>query len=217
MNDAMKQNIRGKVNSYLKRAEEIKKIPNGSGKKKAVADGASSKDNKDDDDSSDPDRKRMMQKFEGTDCDNLFLTLHCITGAIVADPNVSFADVIGLDQAKEALKEAVILPVKFPQLFQGTPLFPSHIPHDSLALSRRQTKTMGWHPALRGMSISAHHIIRTHALSLSRRLVAASWYGQVLSGEGHRHRVQEHVHRGELVGSAVEVAGREREGRQVPV
>jgi vacuolar protein-sorting-associated protein 4 len=27
--------------------------------------------------------------------------------------------VIGLEQAKEALKEAVILPVKFPQLFQG--------------------------------------------------------------------------------------------------
>jgi SpoVK/Ycf46/Vps4 family AAA+-type ATPase len=42
-----------------------------------------------------------------------------ILGAIVTDPNVTFADVIGLDQAKEALKEAVILPVKFPQLFQG--------------------------------------------------------------------------------------------------
>jgi hypothetical protein len=40
-------------------------------------------------------------------------------GAIVTDPKVSFADVVGLEQAKEALKEAVILPVKFPQLFQG--------------------------------------------------------------------------------------------------
>jgi len=40
-------------------------------------------------------------------------------GAIVTDPNVTFADVVGLEQAKEALKEAVILPVKFPQLFQG--------------------------------------------------------------------------------------------------
>lgn len=43
-----------------------------------------------------------------------------IVGSIVSNPNVSFADVVGLEQAKEALKEAVILPVKFPQLFQGT-------------------------------------------------------------------------------------------------
>jgi len=61
MNDALKQNIRSKVDSYLKRAEEIKN--NGSKKKKAVAEGGNSKDNKDDDESSDPDRKRMMQKF----------------------------------------------------------------------------------------------------------------------------------------------------------
>jgi len=40
-------------------------------------------------------------------------------GAIVTDSHVTFDDVIGLEQAKEALKEAVILPVKFPQLFQG--------------------------------------------------------------------------------------------------
>jgi len=65
MNDAMKQNIRSKVNSYLKRAEEIKDISkNGSKKKKPVAEGGNSKDNKDDD-GGDPDRKRMMQKFEG--------------------------------------------------------------------------------------------------------------------------------------------------------
>jgi vacuolar protein-sorting-associated protein 4 len=122
----MKQNIRAKVNSYLKRAEEIKDLSkNGSSKKKPVAEGGSSKDNKgDDDDSSDPDQKRMMQKFEGRlyhihrSIINIMVHFF-IVGAIVTDPNVSFADVIGLDQAKEALKEAVILPVKFPQLFQG--------------------------------------------------------------------------------------------------
>ncbi|CAF2590716.1 unnamed protein product [Rotaria sp. Silwood2] len=105
MNDQLKQNIRAKVTSYIKRAEEIKgSSKNGPGPKKAVADGGNSKDNKDDDENGDPERKRMMQKFEG---------------AIVTDPQVSFADVIGLEQAKEALKEAVILPVKFPHLFQG--------------------------------------------------------------------------------------------------
>lgn len=34
-------------------------------------------------------------------------------------PNVSWDDVAGLEMAKEALKEAVILPIKFPQLFTG--------------------------------------------------------------------------------------------------
>ncbi|KGG50338.1 vacuolar protein sorting-associated protein 4 [Mitosporidium daphniae] len=35
------------------------------------------------------------------------------------NPNVKWEDVIGLESAKEALKEAVILPIKFPQLFSG--------------------------------------------------------------------------------------------------
>ena len=34
-------------------------------------------------------------------------------------PNVKWSDVAGLDVAKEALKEAVILPVKYPQFFTG--------------------------------------------------------------------------------------------------
>ena len=66
MNDQLKQNIRAKVNSYVKRAEEIKgSSKNESGTKKAVAAGGNSKDNKDDDESGDPERRRMMQKFEG--------------------------------------------------------------------------------------------------------------------------------------------------------
>jgi vacuolar protein-sorting-associated protein 4 len=34
-------------------------------------------------------------------------------------PNIKWSDVAGLENAKESLKEAVILPIKFPQLFTG--------------------------------------------------------------------------------------------------
>jgi len=82
MNAQMKQTIRPKIESYVKRAEEIKEIlKNGPSKKKAVADtangrGGSSKDNKGDDDDGDPDKRRMMQRFEGIFYfQNIFLTL----------------------------------------------------------------------------------------------------------------------------------------------
>ena len=42
------------------------------------------------------------------------------SGAIVAEkPNVHWDDIAGLSVAKEALKETVIMPVKFPHLFTG--------------------------------------------------------------------------------------------------
>ena len=41
-------------------------------------------------------------------------------GTIVAEkPNIKWSDVAGLDAAKDALKEAVIMPIRFPQLFTG--------------------------------------------------------------------------------------------------
>merc|ERR1712045_30960 len=43
-----------------------------------------------------------------------------LNGAIMVEkPNVKWSDVAGLETAKQLLKEAVILPIKFPNLFQG--------------------------------------------------------------------------------------------------
>jgi len=43
---------------------------------------------------------------------------NALSNAIVSEkPNVKWSDVAGLENAKESIKEAVILPLKFPQLF----------------------------------------------------------------------------------------------------
>ncbi|KAF2359087.1 Vps4 oligomerization C-terminal [Trinorchestia longiramus] len=108
-NDRAKETIRSKCKQYLDRAEKLKEYINkGDNRKKPLKDGESSskKDgSKDDSDDEDPARKKMAQKMEG---------------AIVAEkPNVSWDDVAGLEGAKAALKEAVIMPIKFPQMFTG--------------------------------------------------------------------------------------------------
>ena len=69
--------------------------------------GKASAGNKDggDDEGQDPDAKKLRGALQG---------------AILTDkPNIKWEDVAGLEGAKEALKEAVILPIKFPHLFVG--------------------------------------------------------------------------------------------------
>ena len=63
------------------------------------------KDSDSDSDSDDPEKKKLQSKLEGA--------------IVIEKPNVKWSDVIGLEGAKEALKEAVILPIKFPHLFTG--------------------------------------------------------------------------------------------------
>jgi len=69
------------------------------------AGGGKKKSGSGDDDDQDPEVKKLRAG---------------LASAIVADkPNVKWDDVAGLEQAKESLKEAVILPIKFPHLFTG--------------------------------------------------------------------------------------------------
>lgn len=113
-NEEHKTKIRAKCAEYLERAEKLKKFLETKNSRLPVRDGESSDkkngskhdgDKSDEDNDDDKDNKRLMDQLEG---------------AIVMErPNVKWSDVAGLEGAKEALKEAVILPIRFPHLFTG--------------------------------------------------------------------------------------------------
>lgn len=46
-------------------------------------------------------------------------SVNCVGAIVMEKPDIKWDDVAGLEVAKEALKEAVILPIKFPHLFTG--------------------------------------------------------------------------------------------------
>lgn len=126
-NPKSKDLIRTKFSEYLNRAEQLKEhlesVTNNnnnnsnnnatnndrkSGSKGNVSTSnykVSSNNNNGDDDDDGEDKKKLRG---------------ALSGAILNEkPNVRWEDVAGLEGAKEALKEAVILPVKFPHLFKG--------------------------------------------------------------------------------------------------
>eukprot|EP00767_Chilomastix_cuspidata_P005619 gnl/Chilomastix_cuspidata/586.p2 GENE.gnl/Chilomastix_cuspidata/586~~gnl/Chilomastix_cuspidata/586.p2 ORF type:complete len:425 (-),score=195.40 gnl/Chilomastix_cuspidata/586:1366-2640(-) len=108
-NERLNESLREKVNGYLKRAEEIKKlldegrapVPPAGGPAPPKSGGPSGSGKKGDD--------GEEAKLSGA-----------ISSAIVREkPNVKWDEVAGLEAAKGALQEAVILPAKFPHLFVG--------------------------------------------------------------------------------------------------
>jgi vacuolar protein-sorting-associated protein 4 len=110
-NPKAQEAIMGKFKEYLTRAEYLKGVA-----PSAQADGpengaaAASKARK-------PGQGGGGKEEDDKEKDKMKASL---SGAIVSEkPNVKWTDVAGLDGAKEALKEAVILPVKFPQFFTG--------------------------------------------------------------------------------------------------
>ncbi|CAD5113905.1 DgyrCDS3064 [Dimorphilus gyrociliatus] len=100
-----KESIRAKCVQYLERAEKLKAYLNndGSDKKKPVKDGSTNDKNSDSEE--EPEKKKFQSQLQGA--------------IVMEKPNVLWDDVAGLEAAKEALKEAVILPIKFPHLFTG--------------------------------------------------------------------------------------------------
>ncbi|KIJ59844.1 hypothetical protein HYDPIDRAFT_32836 [Hydnomerulius pinastri MD-312] len=112
-NEKSKVLIRGKIEEYLSRAEILKKHIQAQEEQKsrkavsangsASAVGGKGKEGGDDD--QDPELKKLRAG---------------LSSAILSEkPNVKWDDVAGLEGAKASLKEAVILPIKFPHLFTG--------------------------------------------------------------------------------------------------
>lgn len=104
-NPKSKDLIRTKFTEYLNRAEQLKEhleAKEDTQKSKKDSPAKKTSANSNDDDADD-------KKLRGA-----------LSGAILTEkPNVRWEDIAGLEGAKAALKEAVILPVKFPHLFTG--------------------------------------------------------------------------------------------------
>jgi len=66
---------------------------------------AGDSNNKDDESDEEDEDKKLMNQLKGA--------------IVIEKPNVQWTDVAGLERAKEALKEVVIFPIKFPHLFTG--------------------------------------------------------------------------------------------------
>lgn len=100
--DRQREVVRERLKTYVDRAEMLKKfLDNKENGERAVKDG----DNSGGDSDNDNANKKLQESLN--------------KAIVVEKPNVSWDDIAGLEGAKEALKEAVILPIKFPHLFRG--------------------------------------------------------------------------------------------------
>eukprot|EP00911_Craspedida_sp_UC1_P002934 UC1_evm1s2142 len=116
-NERTKVSIRKKCTEYLNRAEQIKtslaagkddggKKKKGKKSSRPLAEGETHKESgESSSDEEDPEKKALRAQLESV--------------VVMKKPDVKWNDVAGLGAAKEALKEAVILPMRLPHLFKG--------------------------------------------------------------------------------------------------
>ena len=112
-NPKIQEAIQHKFTEYLRRAEEIRAVLDDGGPGPAsigiaaVATRPKTKPN------------GSGGGGEGEDPEQVKLRAGLNSAIIREKPNVKWNDVAGLESAKQAFQEAVILPVKFPQFFTG--------------------------------------------------------------------------------------------------
>ncbi|KAI3750819.1 hypothetical protein L2E82_21669 [Cichorium intybus] len=113
-NPKLKEAITQKFTDYLRRAEEIRAV---------LEDGGGNKPSSNGGDTGVATRPKSNKKNGdgdgGEDSESAKLRSGLNSAIIREKPNVKWNDVAGLQSAKQALQEAVILPVKFPQFFVG--------------------------------------------------------------------------------------------------
>mmetsp|Transcript_29518 Transcript_29518/g.59887 ORF Transcript_29518/g.59887 Transcript_29518/m.59887 type:complete len:474 (+) Transcript_29518:170-1591(+) len=123
-NESRRKILMEKASGWMQRAEELKgsineedgaqkKGKDGGGENANNNNGGGSSGNNEDDDGEDGTNKKEVseedKKLRGA-----------LDSVVISEkPDVKWDDVAGLEGAKESLKEAVIMPVKFPQLFTG--------------------------------------------------------------------------------------------------
>ncbi|KAH0996829.1 hypothetical protein GBA52_020693 [Prunus armeniaca] len=111
-NPKIKEAITQKFTEYLRRAEEIRAVLDDGGPGPASNGDAAV--------ATRPKTKpKDGEGGDGEDPEQAKLRAGLNSAIIREKPNVKWNDVAGLESAKQALQEAVILPVKFPQFFTG--------------------------------------------------------------------------------------------------
>ena len=111
----MKHVLSSTMDKYLTRAEEIKVVLSGGSAPKTTAAAVEQKVVKPTAAATAADAPATA--VDSVDTEKLLASL--ATAIVMERPNVQWQDVAGLEVAKELLQEAVILPVRFPQLFTG--------------------------------------------------------------------------------------------------